>query len=206
MSKSLVTASTLYSEVTSLFRGDPPIAWYLAIGSAAIMGKPRYIGTDGPRILPPAVECGFVKTLWKKLGMRNNHTAGQRNNRTEQLAELTAPLRHRNPEPYTMPCAAREQCLIQDRTPQAPDGLLYRGMCSGRLHGLCGEVEDPDSDEPMHRICQTCAIAKATATGSSSGGKSTSTGKRKAGNTWARKYWDKQETCVRLEEQVPHSA
>ena len=118
--------------------------------------------------------------------MRNNHTVGQRNNRTEQLADLTAPLRQRNPEPYTMPCAAREQCLIQDRTPQAPDGHLCRGVCGGRLHGLCGEVEDPDSDEPMYRICQTCAIAKATAIGSSSRGKSTSTGKRKADNTRGR--------------------
>ena len=85
-----------------------------------------------------------------------------------------------------MPYAARELCLIQDRTPQAPDGHLCRGVCGRRLHGLCGEAEDADSDEPMHRICQTCAIAKATATGSSSGGKSTSTGKRKADNTRGR--------------------
>ena len=66
------------------------------------------------------------------------------------------------------------------------DGHLCRGVCGGRLHGLCGKVKDPDSDELMHRICQTCAIAKATATGSSSGGKSTSTGKRKADNTRGR--------------------
>ena len=59
-------------------------------------------------------------------------------------------------------------------------------MCGGRLHGLCEELEDPDSDEPMHRVCQTCAITKATATGSSSGGKSPSTGKRKAHNTRGR--------------------
>ena len=86
-----------------------------------------------------------------------------------------------------MPCAASEQCLVQDRTPQAHDGHLCRGVCGGRLHGLIrGEVEDPDSDEPMHRICQTCAIAKTTATGSSSGGKSTGTGKRRADNTRGR--------------------
>ena len=107
-------------------------------------------------------------------------------NITEQLADLTAPLWHRNPEPYTMPCAAREQCLIQDRTPPVPDGHLCRGVCVGRLHGRCGEVEDPDNDEPMHRICQTCAIAKATATGSSRGGKSSSAGKCKADNTRGR--------------------
>ena len=85
-----------------------------------------------------------------------------------------------------MPCAAREQCLIQYPTPQAPDGHLCRGVCGGRLHGLCGEVEDPGSDGPMHRICQTCAIAKTTPTGSSSGGKSTGTGTRKADNTRGR--------------------
>ena len=60
MSKSLVTASPPYSEVTSLYRDDPPIAWYLAIGSAAITGKPCYIGTDGPRPLPPAAQYGFT--------------------------------------------------------------------------------------------------------------------------------------------------
>ena len=137
------------------------------------MGKSRYIGTNGPRPLPPVAECGFVKILWAKLGMRTFHTAGQRNHRREQLAHLTAPLRHRNPEPYTMPRTARKQCLIQDRTPQAPDGHLWRGVCGGCLHGLCGEVENPDN-------------AKATATGSSSGGKSISTGKRKADNTRGR--------------------
>ena len=56
-------------------------------------------------------------------------------------------------------------------------------MCGGRLHGLCGEVEDPGSDEPMHRIYQTCATAKATTTGSSSAGMSTSAGKRKVDDT-----------------------
>ena len=91
------------------------------------------------------------------------------------------------PQPRTIyTCAAREQGLIEDHTPQAPDSHLCRGVCGGRLHGPCGEADDPDSDEPMYRICQTCAIAKATATGSSSGGKSTSTGKRKADNTCGR--------------------
>ena len=86
-----------------------------------------------------------------------------------------------------MTCAARELCRIQDRTPQAPDGYyLCRGVCGRHLHVLCGEVEDADSDEPMHRICQACAIAKATTTGSSGGGKSMSTGTRKADNTRGR--------------------
>ena len=45
-----------------------------------------------------------------------------------------------------MPCAAVEQCLIQDRTPEAPDGHVCRWVCGRCLHGLCGKVEDPDSD------------------------------------------------------------
>ena len=106
-----------------------------------------------------------------------------------------------------MPCAAREQCLIQDRTPQAPDGHLCRGVCGGSLHGLCGQGEDPDSDEPIYRVCPTCAIAKAAAIGSSSGGKSTSTGKRKAYNTrghgnigTSKKHasGSKSKSCIRL--------
>ena len=47
-SKSLVTASTRYSEVIPLFRYHPPIAWYPAIESAPIAGTPRYKGTDAP--------------------------------------------------------------------------------------------------------------------------------------------------------------
>ena len=47
-SKSLVTASTRYSGLASLFRDHPPIAWYPAIANASITGKPHYIGTDGP--------------------------------------------------------------------------------------------------------------------------------------------------------------
>ena len=43
-----------------------------------------------------------------------------------------------------MSCAAKEQCLIQDRTLQAPDGHLCRGVCGGHLHRL---VEDPSDDE-----------------------------------------------------------
>ena len=184
MSKSLVTASPPYSEVTSLFRDDPPIAWYLAIGSAAITEKPRYIGSEGPRPLPPAARCGFTIGTDEprplppaaECGFIGTTALGPFHQRPNVTS---AP----QPKPYTMPCAARELCLVQNRTPQAPDGHLCRGVCGRRLHGLCGEVEDPDSDEPMHRICQTCAIAKATATGSSSGGKSMSTGKRKADNT-----------------------
>ena len=63
---------------------------------------------------------------------------------------------------------------------------MCRGVCGGRLHGLFGEVEDPDSDGAMLRICQTCAIAKATTTGWSSAGMSTRAGERKVDDTRGR--------------------
>ena len=64
-----------------------------------------------------------------------------------------------------MPCAAGELCTIPGLTPEAPIGHACRGGCGGRLHGLCGEVEDPDSDNPMHRICHACAAAKTSTKG-----------------------------------------
>lgn len=59
----------------------------------------------------------------------------------------------------TMPCAAGELCQIPDRTPESHNGHECRGGCGGRLHGLCGELEEPGggSDNPMHRICASCA-------------------------------------------------
>ena len=50
----------------------------------------------------------------------------------------------------TIPCAAGEVCLIQDRTPQRPDGHECRGKCGGRLHGFYGEA-DPNCNNPMQR-------------------------------------------------------
>ena len=59
-----------------------------------------------------------------------------------------------------MPCAAGELCKLADVELIAPDGRACghecRGGCGGKLHGICGEVEDPDGDSPAHRICHTC--------------------------------------------------
>ena len=38
-------------------------------------------------------------------------------------------------------------------------GMSCRGLCGGRLHGICGEVEDPDGNE-MHRICHSFVAKK----------------------------------------------
>ena len=40
-------------------------------------------------------------------------------------------------------CGRGTVCLIRDLTRKAPDGHQCRGGCGGRLHGTCGEVEDP---------------------------------------------------------------
>ena len=59
-----------------------------------------------------------------------------------------------------MPCAAGELCNLADVELIAPNGRECghecRGGCGGRLHGICGEVEDTDSDNPNNRICNTC--------------------------------------------------
>ena len=59
-----------------------------------------------------------------------------------------------------MPCAAGELCKLADVELIAPNGRACghecRGGCGGKLHGICGEVEDPDGDSPTHRICYTC--------------------------------------------------
>ena len=59
-----------------------------------------------------------------------------------------------------MPCAAGELCKLADVELIGPNGRAYghecRGGCGGKLHGICGEVEDPDGDSPTHRICHTC--------------------------------------------------
>ena len=58
-----------------------------------------------------------------------------------------------------MPCAAGDLCQLPIEELIAPNGHECghecRGGCGGRLHGLCGEVED-GSDTPTHRICHTC--------------------------------------------------
>ena len=59
-----------------------------------------------------------------------------------------------------MPRAVGELCTIPGLMPEPSDGHAYRGGCGGRLHDLCDEVEDPDGDNSMHRICPACIDAK----------------------------------------------
>ena len=59
---------------------------------------------------------------------------------------------------HIMPCAAGEVCKLPDVELIAPDGRdccghECRGGCGDKLHGICGEVEDPDGDSPTHRVC-----------------------------------------------------
>ena len=79
--------------------------------------------------------------------------------------------------------AAAEQCLVQDHTSEALDGHVCRGVCGGRLHGYRVEVEDPDSDEPIHASAKHASFAKATTIDSSSASMSTSVDKHKIDDT-----------------------
>ena len=64
-----------------------------------------------------------------------------------------------------MPCAARELYEHPELTPEAPSDHASRGMCVGRLHGTCGEVEDPDGDNnEINPICNSYFSKKAEAT------------------------------------------
>ena len=58
--------------------------------------------------------------------------------------------------------AMRGRGTVPDSRPhdKAPHGHRCHGECGGRLDGICGEVEDPDSDYPLHRICATFLTAK----------------------------------------------
>ena len=58
---------------------------------------------------------------------------------------------------------AGEMCPMPCVEPEPPNGHTCRGKCGGDLHGLCGEEEDPDGDNPMHRICHACAAAEFSA-------------------------------------------
>lgn len=70
--------------------------------------------------------------------------------------------------------------MIQGRTPRPHEGHRCRGECGGRLHGICGEVEDPYGDNsPLQRICPRCATTKRGAGDVSK----TRAGKRKADDT-----------------------
>ena len=59
---------------------------------------------------------------------------------------------------HTMPCAARELCQLSDST-TTPE-FSCCGPCGGRLHRICGEIQNPDDDEEVNRICEPCAAAK----------------------------------------------
>ena len=58
---------------------------------------------------------------------------------------------------HTMPCAAGELCQLSDST-TTPE-FSCCGPCGGRLHRICGEIQNPDDDEEVNRIYEPCAAA-----------------------------------------------
>ena len=60
---------------------------------------------------------------------------------------------------HTMPCAAGELCQLSDST-TTPE-FSCCGPCGGCLHRICGEeIQNPDDDEEVNRICEPCAAAE----------------------------------------------
>ena len=57
---------------------------------------------------------------------------------------------HRGPHTHIMPCAEGELCKLPDVALGPTEGHGCRG---GRMHGICGEVEDPNGGNEMYRIC-----------------------------------------------------
>ena len=55
-----------------------------------------------------------------------------------------------------MPCAGGSLCTLPGLTLEPPDGHFCRRGCGSRLDGVCGEVEGPDGDNLVHRICSGC--------------------------------------------------
>lgn len=76
-----------------------------------------------------------------------------------------------------MSCAAGGACLVSSSTAPgneaAPDHAC-RAHCGGVLHGVCG-VQDPESDNEIHRVCPPCLAASS----SKGKGKESAKGKRK---------------------------
>ena len=73
------------------------------------------------------------------------------------------------PPAYTscMPCAAGELCQHLSDAALSTAELSCCGPCGDRLHRICGEIYNPDNDEDMNRICQSCATAKTSASSTS---------------------------------------
>ena len=59
---------------------------------------------------------------------------------------------------HTMLCAAGELCKLSDSTTTSVFSCC--GPCGGHLHRICGEIQNPDDDEEVNRICEPCAAAK----------------------------------------------
>ena len=57
-----------------------------------------------------------------------------------------------------MPCATGELCTIPSLTPEPPDRHVSSGGYAGRLHGFCGEVEEPDGDVPHLSGVRCCQV------------------------------------------------
>ena len=129
----------------------PPLQWvarYSGILNSGVpdTAVPKSLGTNASRYsgIPP-----LYRTLQTVVAKPPRLLQTRANTQT-----------HTTTSSYIMPCAAGELCNLADVELIAPNerecGHECRGGCGGRLHGMCGEVEDTDSDNPNNHICHTC--------------------------------------------------
>lgn len=106
-----------------------------------------------------------------------------------------------------MPCAAGALCHVKERTPEAPDGHECKGGCGGRLHALCGEMEEEEEEDgsnKLHRICFACVHnARQPAVG---GASNAGAGKRKGAADTEEGYGDLYGSPKRAKEHGDKSA
>ena len=122
---SLVNIATRYS-------GSTPLYW----GHSSNSGYPGR--NSGSHASPVTKSTSLLVETHNNKVHEEGWTEVSSNTRSARSRAAATPSTH------AVPGAARELCRLQDMTCEPPNGHAFRGLCGGRLHGMCGEVEDPD--------------------------------------------------------------
>ena len=137
-SKSLGTAPTRYSGRMPRLRTYPSIAafWGCLAPAIAAFSNQR----------APLLSCGATHST------HNHHRGGRHNHLPTRIMPA---------------CADLELCKAPENPPLGgTDGHGCRAASGGRLHGICGEQEEGESE--MHHICNPCLDKKQKGSGGSS--------------------------------------
>ena len=130
VTKSLVTTSTRYSGITPRHRIFPTVA---VLGAAIAADRLSWAITAIENCRNPPLRARVRTTT-----VPSNTKSAQ-----PRVAATT--------RSHIMPCSAGELFRLPHMARKAPEGHVCRRLCGGHLHGICGEVEDPDGGNEMHR-------------------------------------------------------